>query len=1009
MFQDPFSTLSNDLERLADLLTPSGKAKIEFLEGERREVAILFLDIKGFSTISETIDHEQLHKLMFGVLKTLAGVIEQHGGYVDKYEGDLIMALFGAQRASENDSIRAVQCGLRMFEVLEEINKLLLAKIRVELGARVGINFGWVTVAPDPSGHLTAMGEDVNLASRLESTAQVDTVQVSESVVKECGDYFSWKDLGIISIKGKMEPVHTFRPMGFGKVTLERWKRSAIVQQLPLTGRDEELNDLIELWKNSYATAYDVQTQLFRPSILAIFGDAGIGKSRIMYELEKYIQQHIPEAIILKGYTTYIAQPPFHLWSGIVRNLFVTRTDVHESEQFADTIEELSSLIPAEQREILKKNAPLLQNLIPIPIKNNVVKGLDEKALRMETTLAVRNLFKFLAYQKPLCILLDDLHWIDSGSQEVLEFILKNLVAKHPITFVVCSRTDYDDGRPVQLFQDDVGIVPARLNLKPISDENAAKLFHALLFTYDSSAKEIEEEAIHKLVHYSQGNPFYLEELALDWLESGLLENQNGTFRLTKPVSDSKVPTSIASLLRARMDRLNKDERATLQECAVLGIEFTQTLFKIVREKIAEHDTGDVYLKELELRSFIKSLLSMNDLAYRFRLKTTRNVAYETILHHNRAILHKLTAEALESIVGDRKEQLSGLMSYHFELANNFDKAIEYGLLDLQHHKRTFQNKEGYSVAKHLLLLFHEHQDECSNFQQRYYTTLLLFEAICDTLGKREEQSKCLDTLKGLVALMNDIEKQVEVMLREGNYYFAFGRYGEAKSIYLQTLSLSSQHNLTAWLAASYGNLGILNLLHGEFKDAEQNLLQSIERYQLIGDRRNEAMFLMNLAGYYTQQKRYGIATDKLETALQRFTLMGNTRAIANVTSNFAVLMEQSNQVEEAIVKNESAITTFQEVGDKKGEAIATANLGYCYWKNRDVGLAELTLKKGIVLLNEIGDIPAVSKSYVNLAELYEATNRADELKKLVSMAFPIWVETNKKETLAKFETYIKE
>lgn len=1008
MFKDHLSTLTSDLEQLAELLSPAATTKIEFLAGERREVAILFLDIHGFSTVAEKLDHEQLHKLMFGVMKTLAGVIEQHGGYVDKFEGDLVMALFGAQMASENDSIRAVHCGLKLLDVLMEINKLLKQKMNFELGARIGINFGWVTVAPDPKGHLTAMGDDVNLASRLETAAEVNTVLVSESVMKECGGYFEWQDLGFIQVKGRKDPVHVYRPLGFGNTTLERWKRSQIVENLPLTGREKELNMLIQFWQDAISKERDETDGLYQPVFIEISGDAGIGKSRLMHELEKYVTQIIPDMIVLRGNTTFIAQPPFWLWTTVLKKFFfAAHAELSETELFEISMKELAALLPNDLRELLYKNIPFLQNLISLPVQSNVIQTLDDKALRAETIFAIRNFLRFLSYHKPLLVCLDDLHWLDSGSNEALEFVLKQTRSRHPIILVGCCRSDYDDGRPVRLFSEDSGIVPKVVKMGPLTNGDAEKFAKVLLFEYDKTATDIDNEVLQVLVKYSQGNPFYLEELALDWLESGILQNQNGTFRLVQPVSDSKVPTSIASLLRARMDRLNKEERETLQECAVLGLEFTQLLFKQVREKIEVHYSGDVYLKELELRSFIKSLLSMRDILYRFRLTTTRNVAYETILHHNRAILHRLTAEALEELAGDKKEILSGLMSYHFELGNQFDKAIQYGLMDLSHHKRTFQNKEGYGVAKRLIQLLKDYQAECTDWSDRYYEALLLQEAICDTLGKREEQRAVLDELLQLTQTLNNSYKTVEVMLRDGNYHYAIANYAESKQIYLKALELAQQEKHQEWTAAAHGNLGLIFIISKEYDKAEQNLLNSIVLYHRLGDKRNEAVFLMNLAGLYSIQKRLDLAAEKLQLALEKFTLMGNTRAIATTTANYAVLLEKMGQIQDAILKNESAIATFREIGDKKGEAVATTNLGYCLWKNREYWQAEINLRKGIEMLKEIQDYATLARAYVNLAELYEQTKRNQELTEVVKEAYPIWEKMKTNETLARYKSYL--
>mgnify|MGYP001069544146 CR=1 FL=1 len=175
--------------------------------------------------MAEKIDHEVVHHLMYRIMQTLSDIVDMSGGYVDKLEGDKIMALFGAKVASESDAVRAVDCALRMLDAVEEVNSMLCS-MELETGARAGISFGQVIVAPDASGHLTATGDVVNVASRLESKAETGTVMVSDSVRQECGELFQWLDLGEITVKGRTSLIHAWRPQGAGAERIERWERA---------------------------------------------------------------------------------------------------------------------------------------------------------------------------------------------------------------------------------------------------------------------------------------------------------------------------------------------------------------------------------------------------------------------------------------------------------------------------------------------------------------------------------------------------------------------------------------------------------------------------------------------------------------------------------------------------------------------------------------------------------------------------------------------------------------
>ena len=241
------SNLRNDLLKLSDVIDLPSAETPRLKDGERREVAVLFLDLKDFTSMSEGMDSEILYEMIMSVMRVLTDVIEGYGGYVDKIQGDSIMALFGARQANEKDSVRAVSCGLKMIETISEVNDIF-NEIGVTISARVGISYGMVTVAPDPSGHLTAIGDVVNLASRLEKEAVPDSILVSGMVMRQCGNLFEWRDLGLTGIRGLKEQIHIYSPVGPGSIQKARWERAARVARSPMVGRQREITQLEGIW-----------------------------------------------------------------------------------------------------------------------------------------------------------------------------------------------------------------------------------------------------------------------------------------------------------------------------------------------------------------------------------------------------------------------------------------------------------------------------------------------------------------------------------------------------------------------------------------------------------------------------------------------------------------------------------------------------------------------------------------------------------------------------------------
>ncbi|MBN2587177.1 MAG: adenylate/guanylate cyclase domain-containing protein, partial [Candidatus Fermentibacteraceae bacterium] len=252
---DWISTLYQDHDDLGEIFSTSASTTPALLPGERRTVAVLFLDLEGFTAMSEQLDHETLHKITSGVMGRLSRMVEFHGGYVDKFEGDRIMALFGAEMAHENDCVRAVSCAMRMVGVVQEFSAFLRDR-GFAVDSRAGISFGDVTVAPDPSGHITATGDIVNTASRMEETAEAGTVQVTEDVRIAAGEHFDWEDLGLVPVRGKTGELHTFRPAGPGRRQLERWERARELSSVPFVGRTHELRTLADILQKQSGGSY---------------------------------------------------------------------------------------------------------------------------------------------------------------------------------------------------------------------------------------------------------------------------------------------------------------------------------------------------------------------------------------------------------------------------------------------------------------------------------------------------------------------------------------------------------------------------------------------------------------------------------------------------------------------------------------------------------------------------------------------------------------------------------
>ena len=578
MTEDWVALLRKDLSDLSEVFSAGPSSSLPaLLPGERRNVAILFLDLEGFTAISGQLDHELVHKIGSSVMNALSRVVEFHGGNVDKYEGVRIMALFGAERAHENDCVRAVSSALRMMDAVKELGGVLRNQ-GYELDASAGISYGDVTVAPDPSGHLTATGDEVNVASRMEETAAVGTVQVTKAVRRECGDRFTWDDLGSVSVKGRKRPIHAFRPTGPGREQIQRWERAADLVKVPFVGRIEELRFLSGQLLATETKARNRRGGAIHRAV-GVLGEAGIGKSRLVHEFAKSLASLGGRTLLLKAGCASYAQPPLWLPLSLLRTWLG-----HGREGLPPALDEkpeLSGLLPAMKEEAVAQLDSLLTRS---EAGSHPVLFSGEEEGRSGLYSAIAEFFRTLAVGSDrVVVVLDDIQWVDSASREAIEFVLTNCDTDHPLVFLLIYRPEPVAGSEMARALPEGYVTFQELELGEIDEKSSRDLIGHLLGVEGPGSTPEYEEMASFLVEASGRNAFFLEELVLSMVETGQLERDKaGSWRLGANPEDLKVPGSIKGVIRARVDQLSEGCRLVLQVASVLGEEFgTEALTEV--------------------------------------------------------------------------------------------------------------------------------------------------------------------------------------------------------------------------------------------------------------------------------------------------------------------------------------------------------------------------------------------------------------------------------------------
>ena len=651
---------------------PGGR-KIEH-QRERRVVTILFCDVTGSTALAESMDPEEWTGIMNRIFDYLIKPVERYGGTIARLMGDAILAFFGAPAAHEDDPQRAVLAGLAIIENIAPFRKKLLAERGLDFDVRVGINTGLAVVGDvgsDTAGEYTAMGDAVNLAARMEQTAAPGTVQIAQDTYALVAPLFDFKPLGGISVKGKHKPVPAFKVLGRKAIPGSLRGHSAQGLSSPLVGREDELES---------ARAAVNRLAAGRGGILAILGEAGIGKSRLISELRTASEDELDplgnnslKARWLEGQTLSYGQT-ISYWSfqQIFRDYAGISKEDSELVALGKLEQAIQQLFDEETIEIL----PYLASLLSIEVSGEYarrVEYLDGEALGRQVYRATYLFFQRLSKLSPLVLLLDDLHWMDASSASLLEHLFP-LVEQVPLLICVLSRPDRTTpaAKLIEHASDQFKSHLTVIDLAPLSIEDSRHLAQNLL--------EIEgfpDESRQMILEKADGNPFYLEEILHDLIEDGYLSRDpaTGLYRVARNISRVEVPDTIQGLLITRIDRLDERLKHVVRRAAVIGRTF---LYRILNAIVDDDHELEQELDELQNIDLIQEVQRLPEMEYIFKHALAQEAAYEGILLEERREVHSRVAAAIEHLMGDRLDEFYGLLAYHYSAAEDWEQAQEY-------------------------------------------------------------------------------------------------------------------------------------------------------------------------------------------------------------------------------------------------------------------------------------------------------------------------------------------
>ena len=645
--------------------------KVSKAEGERKHVTVLFSDLTGYTALCEKLDPEEVKEITSRIFGEISKIVDKYDGFIEKYAGDAVMALFGVPKAHEDDPIRAVKAAREIHEMVAGMSPEVETKIEQPISMHTGINTGLVVtgeVNMERGTHGVA-GDTINLASRLSSLAKADEIIVGSDTYRQARGHFTFETSEPTTVMGKAEPVQVF------KVLTPKGRPDTIHRlsglRADLIGRKVEMDRL---------RAAVEELRKGNGMIFSICGDAGTGKSRLVEEFKATLEHKETQWIEGHAYSYSQNIPYFPLIDLLNRVFQIEESD--PSEKVREKVESGIRNLVGEKEDVIPYIGSLYALIYP------EIEDVSPEFWKSQLQDASLTILSALVQRTPTIFFLEDLHWADSSFAELLRRAL--LEVRQP-AIVLCVY------RPVfSLFTSHqvrgMRKVYQEIGLQDFSASEVKDMVESLLMT-----KTIPSDLMQFIQEKVEGNPFYLEEVINSLIESESLFYDNGGWRFTRPIGKSDIPSTVQGVISARIDRLEKDTKHVLQEASVIGKAFLYQILENITE-LTEHI--DRCLTRLEQFDLIRTRSLQPDLEYIFKHALTQEVVYNGLLKKERQAIHERIGLVMEQLFHDRLSELYETLAFHFKQGQSVLKAFDYLMKSGEKSLKRYAVEESHQYYK---------------------------------------------------------------------------------------------------------------------------------------------------------------------------------------------------------------------------------------------------------------------------------------------------------------------
>jgi predicted ATPase/class 3 adenylate cyclase len=963
------------------------------VEADRRTVTVLFADLSGFTALSERLDPEVMQSVQNTLFKELTAAVEGFGGFVDKFIGDALLALFGAPVAHEDDPERALRAALDMIERARRVGEGSSALAGLPLELHVGVNTGPVVTGGFGVGSAksySVTGDTVNTAQRLQSLAAPGEILVGPLTHRLTRHAFAHESLGDVALRGKAGSVLVHRLNG--PLDTPRPARGLEVLGLgaPLVGRVAELGRLIA----SLERACDGSAQLVR-----LVGEAGIGKSRLVNEFIARVRDEERFAAVAVRWSACspLGQQSYGALGQVVRSAAgMMQGDTPEAirAKLGVLLDELG--IDDEEAGRLR---PLLFHVLGIGDPDGTLRHVEPEQLRRQVFYAIRTIIERRLALSPLLIVVEDLHWADAVSLEALRFVIDRL-ERSRLMLVVTHRPAMENDQ-----LDSTRVSHTALRLAPLNPAEGERLLGALFGDlWRGSAATLRDSILDR----AGGNPLFVEEIVRGLVDEGVLKRDGALWQIASDEAAAGIPASIQAMLLARVDRLPQEVRRLAQEAAVIGPRFDAALLRAIAANPAKLEAGIETLCDFELIEEVSGVGSTAAQGYRFTQTLLQDVIYQNLLLQRRTEMHGRIGEALERLTGESPERLDDLtlLGHHYGLSAAREKGARYLMAAGDRARMIYANDDALRLYGQALAALAQSGQSA--------TLLSLNERIADLsgpMGKRKVAREHYRTALESYRASGDRIGAARILRKTGRLLWDWSKRDQAETSYAEAATLLEGADAPierAHLAQERGRLAFRTGDHaGAVRWADEALASAASvAADADPDSRREAALataeaLNTKAVALARTGRSREAVREVERSVEAAEAAGLLSAACRGYTNLGVLYTTVDPTR-AIAVTRRGLEVAQRIGDLGFQARLLANLAVacCTFTDRCPEEGVPAAEKAIELDRALDQREHLSVPLIVLGQIHQCSGKPELAGKYYGEALEVARETGEPQLL---------